>query len=77
MNSKLQIDAKAISGEESAFAYIYARLEGTAQATSSAFFADRVARGDTSLARFMDYLERTYRDLNAEARALDKLRTMQ
>ncbi|KAK2733776.1 pol-like protein [Colletotrichum kahawae] len=75
MNSKLQIDAEAIGGEESAFAYIYARLEGTAQATSSAF-ADGVARGDTSLARFMDYLERTYRDLNAEARALDKLYTI-
>ncbi|KAF6809230.1 pol-like protein [Colletotrichum plurivorum] len=75
MRAKLQVDQEAFGGDAERFAYIYARLEGTAQMMSSAFYAEGSKLG-FSPDQFMDYMERRYGDPNAKVRALDRLRSL-
>ncbi|GJC91039.1 hypothetical protein ColLi_13877 [Colletotrichum liriopes] len=76
MQGKLQVDREAFGGDEELFAYIYARLDSTAQTMASAYYSHGGTDGKRSPDQFMTYLQRTYGDPNAEARALDRLRSL-
>ncbi|KAF4492180.1 Transposon Tf2-9 polyprotein [Colletotrichum fructicola Nara gc5] len=76
MKGKIRRDREAFDCDADIFAYIYARLEGTAQTMASPYYAQGGADGAESSDQFMQYLETRYGDPNAEARALDRLRTI-
>jgi hypothetical protein len=76
MKAKLALDRKAFSNEAELFAYVYARLEGTAQNMSAAYYEQGGADGARSPEHFLDYLNRRYGDPNAKSRALDRLRAL-
>lgn len=76
MRAKLTLDRDAFSNEQELFAYVYARLEGTAQNMAAAYFEQGGSDGSQSADHFLDYLNRRYGDPNAKRRALDRLRTL-
>ncbi len=76
MRAKLILDRDAFASEGELFAYIYARLEGTAQNMSAAYFEQGGPDGTQSPEHFLDYLNRRYGDPNAKSRALDRLRSL-
>lgn len=76
MRAKLSLDRDAFSNEQELFAYVYARLEGTAQNMAAAYFEQGGSDGSQSADHFLDYLNRRYGDPNAKRRALDRLRTL-
>ncbi|KJZ68383.1 hypothetical protein HIM_12229 [Hirsutella minnesotensis 3608] len=76
MKAKLALDRKAFVSEAELFAYVYARLEGTAQNMAAAYYEQGGAEGARSPEQFLDYLNRRYGDPNAKARALDRLRSL-
>ncbi|KJZ68122.1 hypothetical protein HIM_12487 [Hirsutella minnesotensis 3608] len=76
MKAKLALDRKAFGNEVELFAYVYARLEGTAQNMAAAYYEQGGADGARSPEQFLDYLNRRYGDPNAKSRALDRLRAL-
>ncbi len=76
MRAKLIHDRGAFGSDEERFAYIYARLEGTAQNMAAAYFEQGGSNDSQSPNQFLDYLNRRYGDPNAKARALDRLRSL-
>lgn len=76
MRAKLSLDREAFRCDEELFAYIYARLEGTAQNMAAAYFEQGGSNGSRSPDQFLDYLNRRYGDPNAKSRALDRLRAL-
>ncbi|OAQ57219.1 retrotransposon gag protein domain-containing protein [Pochonia chlamydosporia 170] len=76
MRAKLIADRLTFRNEQEVFSYIYARLEGTAQNMSAAYFEQGGPDGSQSPDCFLDYLNRRYGDPNAKRRALDRLRAL-
>jgi hypothetical protein len=76
MRAKLSLDRCAFRSDKERFAYVYARLEGTAQNMAAAYFEQGSLNGSQSPDEFLDYLNRRYGDPNAKGRALDRLRTL-
>ncbi|OAQ59083.1 zinc knuckle domain-containing protein [Purpureocillium lilacinum] len=76
IRAKLIHDRGAFRSDEERFAYIYARLEGSAQNMAAAYFEQGGKNDSRSPDPFLDYLNRRYGDPNAKARALDRLRSL-
>jgi hypothetical protein len=76
MRAKLSLDGHSFGNDQELFAYIYARLEGTAQNMAAAYFEQGAADGGQTAEQFLDYLDKRYGDPNATARALDRLREL-
>ncbi|KAJ6437064.1 hypothetical protein O9K51_10361 [Purpureocillium lavendulum] len=76
MRAKLLHDCGTFRNDQERFAYIYARLEGTAQNMAAAYFEQGGSNNSQSPDQFLDYLNRRYGDPNAKARALDRLRAL-
>jgi hypothetical protein len=76
MKSKVEIDGEAFESDRAIFAYIYSRLEKTAQSMASAYYAQGGADHRYNPDQFLGYLEGCYGDPNAKAQALARLRVI-
>ena len=76
MKHKLKVDGSVIGGHMEQFAYIYARLDDTPQGITSAFVEAGGRDGLFDPNGYLLYLHECYGDPNAQARAVDRLRTM-
>ena len=76
MQAKLALDYAAFGSDHETFAYVYTRLEGTAQNMAAAYFEQGVQQGTRTAVQFLEYLNQRYGDPNATARALDRLRNL-
>lgn len=76
MRAKLTLDSGVFTNDQERFAYVYARLEGTAQNMAAAYFEQGAISNTQSASQFLDYLNRRYGDPNAKARAQDRLRSL-
>ena len=76
MKHKLKVDGSVIGGHIKQFTYIYAQLDDTPQGITSAFIEAGGRDGLFNPNGYLLYLHKYYRDPNAQARAVDRLRTM-
>jgi hypothetical protein len=76
MKNKLFVDGEVIGGHREQFAYIYSRLDKTPQNMTRAFSERGGNDGTYNPEHYLLYLDHSYGDPNAQARAVDRLRTM-
>lgn len=76
MQNKLFVDGEVIGGHRDQFAYIYSRLERIPQNMTIAYVEKGGSDGFYSPDQYFKYLYACYGDPNAQARAVDRLRTM-
>jgi hypothetical protein len=76
MKNKLMVDGRAIGGHREQFAYVYSRLERTPQNMTIAFVERGGKDGTHNPDQYLAYLDECYGDPNAQARAIDRLRTI-
>lgn len=74
IKSKLAVDGPVIGSRSDQFAYIYTRLEKSAQNMTVAFVEKGGPDGLFDPDRYLQYLASIYGDPNSQARALDRLR---
>ena len=74
MENKLVVDGRAIGSRQDQFMYVFSRLEKLASKNAGTF--TKHCRNDSGPESLLDYLERSYGDPNAQARAARKLHQM-
>jgi Zinc knuckle len=77
MNNKLRVDGEAIGSRSDQFAYVFSRLEKTAQNMTIAFVEKGGSGGAYNPQEYLDYLDNCYGDPNTQGRALSRLRALQ
>lgn len=76
MEHKLETDGAWMGSAKNQFSYIYARLDKIPQNMTSAYVKRGGSDGSYSPGQYLAYLNSCYGDPNAQARAVDRLRTM-
>jgi hypothetical protein len=76
MQNKLQVDGSVIGGNRDQFAYIFSRLEKTPQGMTVAYVEKGGSNRYHDPTAYMAYLHACYGDPNAQARAIDRLRSL-
>ena len=77
MKNKLAVDGPAIGTQADQFAYVYSRLERTPQNMTIAFVEKGGVDGSRDPNQYLTYLDGCYGDPNAQARAIDRLQTIE